>query len=97
MNQPTKSSTTLARNGTRQPQDNISSSGSCATAAMASDDRIRPGATPTCGKLPNSPFLPSGACSTAIRTAPPHSPPTAMPCKKRMQTSNTAAQYPMLS
>ena len=76
----------------RQPQDSMSASGNAATAPMASEDRIRPGATPVCGRLPKKPFLPSGACSTAIRMAPPHSPPTATPCRKRISTSSTAAQ-----
>ena len=48
--------------------------------------------TPACGRLPNSPLRPFGACSTAISTAPPHSPPTAIPCRKRIAISSAAAQ-----
>ena len=82
----------LARNGTRQPHDSMSASGSAATAAIATDDRIRPAPTPVCGRLPNSPLRPFGACSTAISTAPPHSPPTAIPCRKRIAIKSAAAQ-----
>lgn len=35
-----------------------------------------------------------GACSTAIRTAPPHSPPTPNPCAIRSTTSATADHIP---
>ena len=37
---------------------------------------------------------PLGACSLAMSTAPPHSPPTEMPCSSRSNTRPTGAQMP---
>src|SRR5215216_3952055 len=54
-----------------------------------------PAGMPMPGQLPKKPRLPGGAYSTAISVAPPHSPPTAKPCKKRRTTSRTGAQMPI--
>ena len=42
---------------------------------------------PSCGNMPYQARLPSGAFSTAIRAAPPHSPPSPTPCTKRKAAS----------
>jgi hypothetical protein len=89
-------SSTLRRNGTRQPQARNSASDSRleSSAKMPVASR-RPAGTPIWGQLPESPRFPSGECSTAMRTAPPHSPPTPKPCTKRSVTSSTGAHTPI--
>ena len=42
---------------------------------------------PSCGNMPYHARLPSGAFSTAISAAPPHSPPSPTPCRKRKAAS----------
>lgn len=54
-----------------------------------------PTGTPSWTKLPYQPRRPDGACSVAISTAPPHSPPTARPCSSRSVTSRTGAATPI--
>ena len=93
---PTTISTMDSRNGTRQPQ-----------AAKSSLDmlllrknsrpvaRIMPTGTPICGYAPNMPRLLMGACSTAIRAAPPHSPPAEKPWMIRRVISRMGAQTPI--
>ena len=94
-NRPIAISTTLNRNGIRQPQDrNAASEVVCWTVRKTTVDRNRPAGTPICGQLPKKPRRPLGACSTDIRTAPPHSPPTPMPWAMRNSTRMTGAQIP---
>ena len=40
---------------------------------------------------------PGGACSTAIRAAPPHSPPADRPCSSRSATSRIGAATPIVA
>ena len=54
-----------------------------------------PIATPDCGQDDQKPRWRSSPCSAAIRTAPPHSPPTAKPCSSRHARSSTGAVTPM--
>ena len=51
-----------------------------------------PTGTAACGQLAQKARLRFGLCSATSRTAPPHSPPTAKPCRNRNTTSNTGAQ-----
>ena len=44
---------------------------------------------PSCGNMPYQARFPSGAFSTAISAAPPHSPPSPTPCRKRNAASAT--------
>ena len=84
MNRPTPTRIALARNGTRQPQArNAASLVIACTSANTPVESSRPAGTPICGHEPKKPRRPLGACSTDISTAPPHSPPTPMPCAKR--------------
>jgi hypothetical protein len=95
-NRPTAISTALSRNGTRQPQARKAASEVvCWTIRNTTVDRNRPAGTPICGQLPKKPRRPGGACSTDIRTAPPHSPPTPTPWAMRSSTRMTGAQMPM--
>ena len=95
MKVPTTISSTDSRKGTRQPQ---SMKRSMPTAAVRHQSTpvatIMPMGTPICGKAPNSERRCAGACSTAIRAAPPHSPPAEKPCSTRSPTSSTGAQTP---
>ncbi|MNR35556.1 hypothetical protein D3C85_1534100 [compost metagenome] len=88
-------STTLARNGRRQPHSRKLLSGNCVTRANDADDSTRPNGTPASGNAPRMPFHLGGACSTAINIAPPNSPPNATPCIMRNNTSRTGAQAPI--
>jgi hypothetical protein len=98
MNRPTPTSTIEIRNGIRQPQAmNWSSVVALCTMVNASVESSRPAGTPICGQLPKKPRLPLGACSTDISTAPPHSPPTPMPCAKRSTTSRIGAARPIVA
>jgi hypothetical protein len=88
-------SRTLMRNGMRQPQLRNCSVGSSETKLNTPVDIKSPSGTPVCGKLPKNPRFCGGAYSTTRRTAPPHSPPTPNPCRKRIATSRRGAQTPM--
>ncbi|MCY1216922.1 hypothetical protein D9M72_288120 [compost metagenome] len=94
---PTSSSAALARNGRRQPQSMNTSCSIDVTARKASSDRIRPAGLPSCANEAKKVRRPLGACSPAISTAPPHSPPTAMPCTTRSSTSSTGAMAPAVA
>ncbi len=85
----------LSRNGTRQPQLRKSSLGSAANSANTPLASSNPTVTPSGAKLPNSPRLPGGACSTAMMTAPPYSAPAPKPCTRRSTTSRTGAHTPI--
>ena len=64
---------------------------SAAMRAMTPEASSRPSGTPICGDAPNGPRLSAGACSTAMRTAPPHSPPAETPCTMRSRISRIGA------
>ena len=53
-----------------------------------------PGGAPALTNEAAKPRLPDSECSSAIRAAPPHSPPTAMPWQTRRITSSTAPHGP---
>ena len=96
MNRPTPTRIALARNGTRQPHAmNAASLVIACTSAKTAVESSRPAGTPICGHEPKKPRRPFGACSTDISTAPPHSPPTPMPCAKRRTTSRIGARMPI--
>src|SRR5258706_2749711 len=76
---------------TRQPQARKSASGGRDRSETTPEDKQRPMAKPICGRLENKPRLCGGAYSYAINTAPPHSPPRPMPCKRRSTTSMMGA------
>jgi hypothetical protein len=50
---------------------------------------------PSCGYIPERPRLPGRAFSTASSAAPPHSPPTAIPCRTRSASRTTGAAAPI--
>ena len=54
-----------------------------------------PAGRPSATTLPKSPRRPGGACSTDMRTAPPHSPPSANPWTKRKIVSSAGAHAPI--
>jgi hypothetical protein len=86
----------LTRNGTRHAHAlKVASDVSARTSANTVVESARPAGTPICGHEPKKPRLFLGACSTAISTAPPHSPPTPMPCTKRRVTSRIGAITPI--
>ncbi len=96
MTRPMITRIALARNGTRQPQlANADSDMLLLTSLNTSVEISRPAGTPICGHEPKNPRRPFGACSTDISTAPPHSPPTPMPCAKRSVTSRIGARMPI--
>ncbi|KAG1372428.1 hypothetical protein G6F59_018581 [Rhizopus arrhizus] len=84
-----------SRNGRRQPQLRKSSLGRSETIRNTPVARIRPMGLPYCGADASNVRHLGGACSAAISTAPPHSPPTAMPCTSRNATSRMTAARPM--
>lgn len=92
---PTMTSAAEARNGTRQPQETKASSGSWLMARKLTVERVLPTGEPCWANAPYSTDLPLGACSEAIRTEPPHSPPRPMPWIMRMQTRRIGAAMPM--
>ena len=94
---PTATSRMLSTNGIRQPQAMNCASGRLETARKIRLESMSPAGTPICGQLPKNPRFSRGECSTAIRTAPPHSPPTPRPCAKRSTTSRSGAQMPICS
>jgi hypothetical protein len=94
MTRPTLTRTTLSRNGMRQPHAKNCSSGSSVAAATAPAASIDPAGAPRFAKDAANPRLPPGACSRAMSMAPPHSPPTASPCRIRNTISRTGATAP---
>ena len=52
---------------------------------------------PSCGNMPYQARFPCGAFSTAISAAPPHSPPSPTPCRKRRSASASGANTPALA
>src|SRR5476649_1185687 len=93
---PTATRTMLNRNGSRQPQARNEASCMWLTSAKVRDASNNPAGAPACGSAPKSTRRAFGACSTAISTAPPHSPPRAKPCSSRKVTRIAAAQRPIV-
>ena len=94
-NRPMASSTMLSRNGIRQPQARKASSPlRDADAASTRVESTTPLGAPALVKLAHRPRR-DDACSADISTAPPHSPPTAMPCTTRRSTSRIGAHTPI--
>ena len=91
---PTPSRTKDSRNGTRQPQARNCSLGRAANAPMTRVPSTAPVGAPALTNEAAKPRLPDSECSSAMRAAPPHSPPTAMPWQTRRNTSITAPQAP---
>ena len=93
---PTSTRTPLSRNGTRQPQARNASSAVIAPISesipLASSSPI---GTPTWGQLAFRPRFVRSPDSSVIRTAPPHSPPSPSPCRKRSATSRIGAHTPI--
>jgi len=87
----------LIRNGTRHPQlRNADSPTSAAVPLSAAVESTMPRGAPALVKLAQRPRRPV-ACSADISTAPPHSPPTAMPWITRSSTSAMGASVPICS
>ncbi len=96
MYSPTNTSATLNRNGTRHPQlRNASSLVSSDVTARAPFASSMPAGAPNCAKLVVKPRRFGSVHSPAISTAPPHSPPTPMPCRMRKKVRRTAPQIPI--
>jgi hypothetical protein len=95
---PMPTSTIDSMNGTRQPQVANASPDSSLKASTARFARKRPAGTPNCGHDAISPRCPwVRDHSMAIKTEPPHSPPTPMPCSMRSTVRITAPQMPIVS
>ena len=98
MKSPTAISTVLSRKGIRQPQARNcwSESWEEKRANTPVESRL-PAGTPIWGQLPWNPRWAPPECSTAMSTAPPHSPPTPIPWAKRSRVSQTGAQTPTVA
>lgn len=92
---PTMTSTAESRNGARQPQRMKSEAGRALRAKNARVASRLPVGEPCWAKAAYRMPLPLGALSLAIRIAPPHSPPTAMPWTIRSATREIGAQMPI--
>lgn len=91
---PATTSSTLTRNGIRQPQATRSSSGSRATSRNIALARMVPTAVPVLRIPPKNPRRCFSACSTVSRAAPLDSPPSDTPCTIRSATSRIGAVMP---
>lgn len=91
---PTITSTAEARKGTRQPQLMNASSPKRFIRLKAPVDNNAPTEEPSWANEPKKEALPRGAFSTAMSTAPPHSPPIAMPWIRRSTISRIGASAP---
>ncbi|CPU64017.1 Uncharacterised protein [Mycobacteroides abscessus] len=77
---------------TRQPQAMNAESESVQDKVSSTRVASRlPNGTAACGQLAQNPRCESGECSATNSTAPPHSPPTAKPCRNRRPTSSIGA------
>lgn len=93
---PTATMMALRKNGMRQPHVMKWSPESQLKNSTAQFARNRPAGAPNCGQEDRKPrFWSVRAHSIASNTDPPHSPPTPMPCTKRMMVSRIGAQTPM--
>ena len=88
-------STTLARNGTRQPQVSKLSPVRLLIHLTMPVDSSSPIGTPTCGQLAAKPRRRCEPHSMDSSTEPPHSPPTPMPCRTRSRVSRIGAARPI--
>ena len=87
--------TSEKRNGILQPQlRNCSSDVARDTTVRTTVAISMPSGTPICGKPPNRPRFLTGACSTAMSAAPPHSPPAARPWRMRSRSRAIGATTP---
>ena len=95
---PTMINTNENRNGTRQPHARKASPGaiSCMSASIADASSIP--TSPKLWEIPDSPWcFRTGACSTDMSTAPPHSPPADKPCRIRRKIRMIGAAIPIES
>jgi hypothetical protein len=96
MYQPTKTMTAESQNATRQPQLRNASSERVEDSTNSTRVARRlPTGTAACGQLAQKPRDFAGLCSATSSTAPPHSPPTAKPCRKRRTTRRIGASRPI--
>src|SRR4051812_43472633 len=94
-NSPTPTRRKDSRNGTRQPHErNAASSRPDDSSQKTPVAAKKPTDGPSWGKAAYRPRRLRGACSTASSAAPPHSPPSPMPCRKRSASSSNGAQTP---
>ena len=90
--------TTLSRNGIRQPHDwNASAGIAHASGRKIAAAKTCPACTPCRVKLPKNPRRPNGECSMIMALAPAISPPTAKPWTRRSTTSRIGAKIPTCS
>jgi hypothetical protein len=88
-------STADSRNGMRQPQEaNASSDWKAASSARTPVASRLPAGAPACGHEAQKPRFSGLPCSETIRTAPPHSPPSAKPWISRSVISRIGASTP---
>ncbi|ARX88060.1 hypothetical protein SMD44_07547 [Streptomyces alboflavus] len=98
IHRPTITRTPDSRNGTRQPQDwKVDSDCTAASSASTPVARRLPPGAPDCGQDAQKPRCLSPPCSETIRTAPPHSPPSAKPCTSRSTVRRMGAPTPIAS
>ena len=92
---PTMMSTAESRNGIRQPQAaKASSDWNAASSARTPVASRLPAGAPACGQEAQKPRCSGLPCSETIRTAPPHSPPSAKPWMSRRVISRIGASTP---
>src|ERR1035437_9167182 len=92
---PTKTTARLPMNGTRQPQDSISSVGRCATQATAAAAGSTPPNIPVVAKALHVPRHLAEVLSETSTGAAVVSPPYATPWRKRRTVKQIGAQIPM--
>ncbi len=95
INIPTTTKTMLMRKGQRQPQLSNASGDIEVKRAITPVESTSPAGTPSWGHALLRPRWWSGECSTTIKTAPPHSPPSAKPCAIRITIRSIGAQIPI--
>ena len=79
----------------RHPQERNCASGRVEHAVMTRVASSAPEGPPMLVTLAANPRLPLRECSSDISAAPPHSPPTAIPCTTRSSTSRMGAAAPI--
>ena len=93
---PTNTSAALARNGSRHPNaKNCASVSHRESNRNTPPERKNPSGAPNCGNMPYQARFPGGAFSIASSTAPPHSPPSPIPCPNRHSASSSGAATPI--
>lgn len=95
MKNATTTTTALSQNGTRQPHENLISSGRATTGMKMRAARICPPWVPVSVHDVKNERRESGACSRVSDDAPACSPAAESPCARRHSTSRAGANQPI--